>query len=227
MTADAARVCARLARSYGLHRKFHGSGVERYRRSNWAGGRVRGCHFRPVPGSARGNGRRPALFHYLGGQYRPPLQEGTEDSVETKLLNDTDGQRTFVLVLETGDEVMACLQAFAERERLSAAQISGIGAFSGAVLTYFDWERKTYLRNPVEEQVEVAALTGDVALAPDGGRAVHIHAVLGRRDGAALAGHLAEARVRPTLELVLTESPAHLRKRHDPETGLALIRPHA
>lgn len=145
--------------------------------------------------------------------------------MQSKLIAESDGQRTFAVVLETGDEVLASLQEFAERERLTAAQFSAIGALSGAVLSYFDWERKEYLRNPVDEQVEVASLNGDVAIGPDGERAIHIHAVLGRRDGSALAGHLAEAKVRPTLEVVLTESPAHLRKQHDPETGLALIRP--
>jgi len=147
--------------------------------------------------------------------------------MQSKLLHEDGGQRTFALVLETGDEVMACLQAFADRERLTAAQLTGIGAFSDAMLAYFDWERKEYLPIPVTEQVEVASLIGDVALAPDGGRALHIHLVLGRRDGSALAGHLREAHVRPTLELLLTESPAHLRKVHDKESGLALIRPHA
>lgn len=135
------------------------------------------------------------------------------------------GERTFAVVLETGDEVMACLSGFAEREKLSAAHLTAIGAFSEAVTAYFDWETKTYLRNPVKEQVEVASFTGDVALAPDGKPAIHIHAVLGRRDGSAVAGHLVEASVRPTLEVVIVESPAHLRKAYDPESGLALIRP--
>lgn len=147
--------------------------------------------------------------------------------MQSKLLAENDGQRTFALVLETGDRVMACLSDFAEREQLSASQLSAIGAFSDAEMRYFDWEAKTYLRIPVNEQVEVATLNGDVALAPDGKRAIHIHAVLGRRDGSAIAGHLAEAHVRPTLEIVLTESPAHLRKKHDPETGLTLIDPEA
>ncbi|KXF75877.1 hypothetical protein ATN84_18150 [Paramesorhizobium deserti] len=145
--------------------------------------------------------------------------------MQTKLLAQNDGQRTFAVVLETGDELMACMKDFARREQLSAAQFSAIGAFSDAVMTYFDWESKQYLRNPVKEQVEVASLNGDVALAPDGGPAVHVHAVLGRRDGSAVAGHVAEGHVRPTLEIVLTESPAYLRKKHDPETGLAFIRP--
>ncbi|WP_137388548.1 PPC domain-containing DNA-binding protein [Rhodoligotrophos defluvii] len=145
--------------------------------------------------------------------------------MQSRILAENDGQRTYALVLETGDEVMAALQEFADRERLTAAQFSAIGAFSDAVITFFDWDKKDYIPNPVGEQVEVASLNGDVAVAPDGSRAIHIHTVLGRRDGTALAGHLAEAHVRPTLEVILTENPAHLEKRYDPESGLVLIRP--
>ncbi len=83
------------------------------------------------------------------------------------------------------------------------------------------------MKIPVRKQVEVASLIGDVAEAPSRGPALHIHLVVGRRDGSAMAGHLGEAHVRPTLEIILTESPAHLRKVKDPETGLALIRPAA
>ena len=141
-----------------------------------------------------------------------------------KQLHAADGQRVFAVILETGEAVMESLQRFAEAERLTAAQITGIGAFSEAGLRYFDWERKEYLPIPVKEQVEVASLLGDVAVSPEGKPALHVHLVLGRRDGTALAGHLAEARVRPTLELIVTESPAHLQKALDPESGLALIR---
>lgn len=145
--------------------------------------------------------------------------------MQSKLLSDNDGLRMFVVVLETGDEVMGSLQRFVDEHQLTAAQFSAIGAFSDAELRYFDWGTKKYKGNPVREQVEVASLIGDVALTPDGGRAIHIHTVLGRADGTALAGHLGSAHVRPTLEIVLTESPAHLRKKVDPGSGLALIRP--
>ena len=145
--------------------------------------------------------------------------------MRSRLLHESNGQRTFVVVLETGDEVMSVLKRFAEEQRLDAAQITAIGAFSDAVITYFDWEKKEYLPIPVKEQVEVASMLGDIACGEDGKPALHVHLVLGRRDGSALAGHLQEAHVRPTLEVVITESPAHLRKVKDPESGLALIRP--
>jgi len=146
--------------------------------------------------------------------------------MQQKLLGEANGQRTFAVVLETGDEVMASLQSFVKERRIAAAQITAaIGAFKSLELKYFDWESKTYLSNRIDEQVEVASLIGDVALAPTGEPALHIHLVVGRRDGTALAGHLGSAIVRPTLEVVVTESPAHLQKVEDPTTGLALIRP--
>jgi predicted DNA-binding protein with PD1-like motif len=144
--------------------------------------------------------------------------------VQSKILANVNGQKTYAIVMESGDEVMACLRSFVETEGILAAQFSAIGAFSEAVLKYFDWEAKTYRDIPIREQVEVASLIGDVAESPDGNSALHIHTVLGRSDGSAMAGHLGKANVRPTLEIILIESPAHLRKKHDPESGLALIR---
>jgi uncharacterized protein len=147
--------------------------------------------------------------------------------MQAKLINQVGDQRIFVIVLATDDEVMACLQRFVLLESLEAAQFSAIGAFRSATLGYFDWQSKEYRRIPVEEQVEVASFTGDLARGPDNKPSLHIHCVLGRSDGRALAGHLLEARVRPTLEVVLADSPMHLRKRLDPESGLALIDPSA
>ena len=137
-----------------------------------------------------------------------------------------DEETTHVLVFQTGDEVVSTLEAFAREHEITAARFTAIGAFSAAKLGYFDWERKEYEEIPLAEQVEVLTLAGDVAL-KDGEPSVHAHVVLGKRDATAHGGHLLEARVRPTLELVLVESPAHLRKEHDPESGLALVAPRA
>ena len=143
--------------------------------------------------------------------------------MQSKLLHEADGKRTFAVILQKGDEAMHCLQDFAVKEGLGASQVTAIGALSSAKLAFFDWETKQYRPIPVEEQVEVASLVGDIAVGPDGKPSVHVHAVLGRRDGTALAGHLQEGHVRPTLEIIITESPVHLCKVKDPESGLALI----
>jgi uncharacterized protein len=142
--------------------------------------------------------------------------------MQAKLINQRP-ERTFALVLEPGDEVVSELERFAVEQGLNASRISAIGAFERAALGYFDWERKDYKRIPVEEQVEVLSLIGDIAL--DRGRPkLHAHVVLGRHDGTALGGHLLQAHVRPTLEVLVIDSPSYLKREFDPQSGLALIR---
>lgn len=141
--------------------------------------------------------------------------------MKSKLLSEQGG-RTFAIVFASGDEVAAGLKAFAEDNRLSASHFTAIGAFERVTLGYFDWEKKDYRKIPLLEQVEVISLLGDVAL-DDGRPKVHAHVVVGKSDGSAHGGHLLEAYVRPTLEVVLVESPAHLRRRLDRDSGLALI----
>lgn len=131
----------------------------------------------------------------------------------------------YVLVLEAGDELIGELERFAAEHRLDAASFTGLGAFSGLTLRYFDREKKEYLPIPVDEQVEALNLTRNIALKPGGGVKAHTHAVVGRRDGTAMGGDLGEAHVWPTLELVVIESPQHLRRTYDEQTGLALIDP--
>jgi uncharacterized protein len=135
---------------------------------------------------------------------------------------DEVGERTWALVFDVGDEVVSTLSQFASLHQLTAARFTAIGAFSDATLGYFDAEKKAYEKIPVREQVEVLSLIGDVAL--DGGQPkIHAHVVVGKRDGSAHGGHLLEARVRPTLEVMLVESPARLARVYDPDSGLALI----
>lgn len=134
--------------------------------------------------------------------------------------------RSVVLVFGTGDEVMETLTGWCREQRVTGAHFTAIGALSDVTLGWFDWEEKTYREIPLQEQVEVLSVAGDVALQDDQ-PAVHAHIVVGRSDGSAHGGHLLRAHVRPTLELVLDEVPVHLRKRHDPESGLALIAPTA
>jgi len=145
--------------------------------------------------------------------------------MKAKLINDErGGERTFAVVFDSGEEVAAGLLRFAKENRLAAAQVTAIGAFSDVVLEYFQIDRKDYKRIPVRDQVEVLSLVGDIALDEKGEPTVHAHVVVGREDGTAMGGHLLEAHVRPTLEVIVAESPAHLRRQHDPQTGLGLIR---
>lgn len=141
--------------------------------------------------------------------------------MKVRVVEDADVV-TYVTVCDPGDEAVSALTQFARAEDLEAAQITGVGAFERAVVGWFDRAAKQYRRIPVDEQCEVLSLIGDVAVGEDG-PVVHVHVVLGLADGTTRGGHLLEARVFPTLEVIVQESPAELRKVMRPDIGIALI----
>lgn len=143
--------------------------------------------------------------------------------MEYRRLHEDAGVRTFAVVFDKGDEFMSGLKTLAETEGLAASDFNAIGALSEATLAFFDRARKTYLKIPVREQVEVLSLLGNITRTEGGEVKVHAHAVVGKADGTTRGGHVLEGKVWPTLEVVVTESPAYLRRRADAETGLSLL----
>lgn len=142
--------------------------------------------------------------------------------MKTQVLDEVDGRKTFVVVFDEGDEPVEALTGFAKEEKLSGAHFTGIGAFSSVTLGFFDRFIKDYAKIPIGEQVEVVSMVGNIVLHKDHPK-VHAHVVVARRDGVALGGHLLEARVSPTLEVVVEDSTRRLRRTFDETTGLALI----
>jgi predicted DNA-binding protein with PD1-like motif len=142
--------------------------------------------------------------------------------VKEKILHEESGQKTFAIVFDTEEEAAAGLLTFAKAKDLAGSHFTAIGAFSDVTLGFFDWDTKDYQKLRISEQVEVLSLIGDIAL-NKGEPKVHAHVVVSKSDGTAHGGHLIEGHVRPTLEVILVESPAHLVRKFDEETGLALI----
>lgn len=143
--------------------------------------------------------------------------------MKSKLVAESAGERTFVLILDPGEEAFATVSAFAARQALTGASLTAIGAFSKAVVGWFDLAAKTYRKIAIEQQCEVLSAIGDIALGDDGKPSLHMHTVLGLSDGTTRGGHLLEGSVQPTLEITVVEAPAHLRRKGRPELGLALI----
>ena len=139
-----------------------------------------------------------------------------------QLIND-DQQKTFAVILESGEEVMQKIMEFAKAQKISASQFTAIGAFSETIVGFFDFSIKDYKKIPFKQQMEVLTLNGDITLFK-GEYKNHAHVVLGKEDGRAHGGHLLKATVHPTLELILNESPAYLSREMDKESGLALIK---
>src|SRR4051812_2321566 len=143
--------------------------------------------------------------------------------MKSRVLASRADVRTTVVVLDSGEEAFATLTRYANAVGISGAALTAIGAFESAVAGWFDFATKSYRKIRIDEQCEVLSAIGDIATGDDGKASLHVHVVLGLSDGSTRGGHLLEGNVRPTLEVVLEETPAHLRRRKKPDLGIALI----
>lgn len=144
--------------------------------------------------------------------------------MEYRKIADSAGAKIYAVIMSEGDEAVAELTRFAEAEGIGGAQVSGIGAASRVVLAWLDFKAKKYRPFKIKEQLEVTSLLGDVALTQEGKPQLHAHVTVAKRDGSVQGGHLIELHVRPTLEIIVTETPARLRKRPEPGMPVATIR---
>ena len=159
-----------------------------------------------------------------------------------KLLEHEHGRRKFVLVLDAGEEAVAAIKAFAKQQELQGSTVAGIGAFETCSFGHFNPATKEFTRNDLTLQAEVLALNGNIAGdqlgqndghedddgdgdAEEDGPHLHLHCVVGLKDASTRGGHLIAGIVRPTMELIIEESPAHLKRGMDRRSGLVLLQP--
>jgi hypothetical protein len=130
--------------------------------------------------------------------------------------------RDHLLVLDPEDEFVASLTDFAKKNRIEGGSFSAIGAFQQATISYWNRETKEYENIEVAEQVEVLALSGSIARSSDDVK-IHAHAVLSRRNGSTIGGHLMRGVVFPTLEIFVVDYGTRLTRHKDEKTGLWLL----
>jgi predicted DNA-binding protein with PD1-like motif len=143
--------------------------------------------------------------------------------MNNQLVSDVSGAQVHVVILDSGEEAFSALTKFAGDAKVSAASLTAIGAFERAAVGWFDFASKSYKKIAVNEQCEVLSAIGDFAIGDDGKASLHVHVVLGLSDGSTRGGHLLEGKVRPTLEVVVTETPSKLRRKKRADLGIALI----
>ena len=167
--------------------------------------------------------RQPASEYVAPSEAVP---KGKAPNMKVQLLNPGEPTKQYAVIFYQGDEAFSGLLEFAEKYHVTSAHFTAIGAVNGATLGYFDPQRKMYKKIPINGQHEIIGMSGDIALY-QGKPVVHTHMVVGNPDGTTRAGHVLEAYVSPTLEVMVTEDPVTMQKRFDPATDLTLIEPAA
>ncbi|MGH9355334.1 MAG: PPC domain-containing DNA-binding protein, partial [Terriglobia bacterium] len=113
--------------------------------------------------------------------------------MRSKLIGSGNG-KTYAIVFDEGDEVVSGLLEFAQHNGLAGSHFTAIGGFREAILGYFEPEKKDYKKIPLNEQVEVLSMVGDIA-SQKGEPKIHAHVVLGNSEGHTRGGHLVKAYV--------------------------------
>jgi predicted DNA-binding protein with PD1-like motif len=149
---------------------------------------------------------------------------GKAPKMQVQLLNPGEPTKQYAVIFYQGDEAFSGLLEFAEKYQVTSAHFTAIGALNGATLGWFDPKRKMYKKIPIVGQHEVIGMSGDIALY-QGKPVVHTHMLVGNSDGTTRGGHVLDAYVSPTLEVMVTVDPVTMQKRFDPATDLTLIDP--
>jgi predicted DNA-binding protein with PD1-like motif len=153
-----------------------------------------------------------------------PVVRGRSPGVKVKLLSDSGSTRTYIMVYSPGDEVLSGLYDFAEKYHVKSAHFTALGDAKTARLGWFVQSTKLFKVNVIDKQSEITSMIGDIAIF-NGKPVVHAHVNLAAEDGTVRGGHLLEAFVSPTLEIIITVEPATLYKKFSTAFGGALIDP--
>ena len=129
---------------------------------------------------------------------------------------------TIIMRVDPGEEICQELLKLAEREQIELASISGLGALNRITTGVFDTVTKEYHANHFEGAYEVVSLTGTLTR-KDGAPYLHAHLSAGDMKGAVIGGHLNEAVVSATAEIVVTLIPGKVGRRLDEKIGLNLF----
>lgn len=125
--------------------------------------------------------------------------------------------------LDRGDEVVKSLKKLAEKENIAFASISGIGAVGRAVIGYFDTVERRFKSSEIKGDLEIVSLAGNINKM-DGKTYLHLHMSVANESGAVFGGHLSEAVISGTGEIVLHCIDAETDRIYDDKTGLNIIK---
>ena len=133
-------------------------------------------------------------------------------------------QDTYVIRMDRGEEVVAALTAFCEKEGVKLAAVEALGAADHVVIGLYDVGAKQYHRHTFDEPMEITSLVGSVST-KDGKTYLHLHINLCREDMSVIGGHLNECRIGATGEIIVRTLPGKVERLLDAEvTGLNLFK---
>ncbi|MEX0932190.1 MAG: PPC domain-containing DNA-binding protein [Candidatus Saccharimonadales bacterium] len=128
----------------------------------------------------------------------------------------------YLLRLEKGEELVEALTSFCKEHKITAGFLYGLGGTTSATLGYYNLGSNEYKFTHLDDLVEIANLSGNVAV-KEGEPFLHLHATVADSLLRTFSGHVKELKVGGTCEIHLTVFNEPLERRKDTYTGLDLL----
>ena len=127
---------------------------------------------------------------------------------------------TYALCFDKGDDVASELEKFINKEQITFANFSGIGAFEDTVIGLY--ENGEYKKFTYKQLVEVVNFTGNITF-KDNEPKIHTHTTLSYEednDIKTLAGHFFSAKVAVTLEIILHSYNTKIERKYNQDSKI-------
>ena len=129
---------------------------------------------------------------------------------------------TYIVRMDRDEEILAQLKIFAEKEQVKLASVTALGAVKDFTIGVFDTSAKAYHSNRFQGVYEIVSLVGTINT-KDGDFYCHLHMCAGDQEGHAFGGHLNEAVISATCEMIITLIDGRVGRRRDEQIGLNLF----
>ena len=132
--------------------------------------------------------------------------------------------REVYLRIDRGEQVYGSIRMICEKLGITAGHFPGIGACDSATLSTYLPENREFTHHTLTGLLEMVSLMGNVSDDGEGKAFLHSHAVFSQlnKEGGidVLAGHLEEATIRYTGEIILTPAEGKIGRKPDTRTEI-------
>ncbi len=128
-----------------------------------------------------------------------------------------------IVRMDVGDEICASLMEACCNEGIKLGSVSGIGAVDSFTVGVYNVAQKKYYKNTFEGAYEIVSLMGNVSTMK-GETYLHLHMSAGDSEGKVFGGHLNEATVSATAEIIIDIIDDEVDREVCPVTGLNILK---
>ncbi|MBR2902833.1 MAG: DNA-binding protein [Clostridia bacterium] len=128
-----------------------------------------------------------------------------------------------ILRIDRGEEILSAMYKVIEQEEIKLASVSALGAVGSFTVGVYSVDEQKYYSNNFVGEYEITSLNGTINTM-NGTPYIHVHFSAGDSSGAVYGGHLNEAVVCATCEMVIDIIDGCVDRFKDSVTGLNLFK---